>query len=513
MTTTKLPPAETTPARLLALPGGILSDVHHDTVAALLNKLDPTAIVATPPNPNLVRTLVPSSVKPPVLSPFRGMSPRCVEGPNGRVLFVSIPLNVGSFDPDDVELTANSCSDGSPAFADKEIHRVCLSTKISLEVNPYERETSICGVEEYARQLPGEWLSDGSTHCSTALRGGYRATAEVDGELCSVAGIGQTETSLGVGTSGDGATATLVEVYPNGGISCEAVDPENFGLRGINNVGPKRAETLRQEEFTTPRDVADASVTELAELSGLGRSTATSIQGAAEARADEKPVAIGDDSLLSGDPIFIDIETDGLEPSCVWLIGVLDGDPEDGQYMPFSEENPGDTTHLEAFLSWLDANASNRPLVAWNGYGFDFPVLKDQIRQHCPGYLDTFEGTYQHDLLWWARDKNGGNAALPGRSNKLEHVAEALGWTPQTTGIGGGVVARVYSAYRQEWLSAGENETVNEPDWKRLEAYCEDDVRALATIYDALEEAARRKPGTTSHDRDTGTQGALSDFT
>lgn len=109
----------------------------------------------------------------------------------------------------------------------------------------------------------------------------------------------------------------------------------------------------------------------------------------------------------------------------------------------------------------------------------------------------------------WARE----NTVLPGRNNKLETVAEALGWEPQTTGIDGAAVGELYSAYQREWFATADPTSVTEPDWDRLEAYCEDDVRALATIYDALEEAARREPGSTSPTGNSSTQGSLSDFT
>jgi predicted RecB family nuclease len=390
---------------------------------------------------------------------------------------------------------------------------VCLTAKVALDVDPYERETSITGLETYADRLPAAWLTPRTTHCSTALRAGYRATAMVDGAEITLVGIGTTEASLGAGSRGDTGRGTLVELFPNGCSNCEDVDPAAFGLRGIRGVGEKRSRALREAGFSTPADVADAEPYELNDLSGFGGATTRRVRATAEARATGTVVATGDDPLPRGEPVFIDIETDGLEPSTAWLVGVLDGGPEDGHYMPFTERAPGDGSHLEAFLVWAEANAANRPLVAWNGYSFDFPVIRDLVRKHCPERLPMWDDAYQFDPLWWARDKNGGNAALPGRSNKLEAVAEALGWEPQTTGIDGSVVAKRYSAYRREWLADGADGPVDEPDWDRFEAYCEDDVRALATIYEALTDASRREPGTdTRSGTETSTQGALSDF-
>jgi uncharacterized protein YprB with RNaseH-like and TPR domain len=151
-------------------------------------------------------------------------------------------------------------------------------------------------------------------------------------------------------------------------------------------------------------------------------------------------------------------------------------------------------------------------LVAWNGYNFDFPVLREQISTHFPDHLEAWDDWYLLDLLWWARDRDGGNAILPGRNNRLEPVATALGWESDTVGIDGQLTAEVYSEYRRAWLAADDPATVDEPDWDRLEAYCEDDVRALATIYEALADAARRRSNAATDTRNTGTQGALSDY-
>jgi uncharacterized protein YprB with RNaseH-like and TPR domain len=507
-----LPPEGAEPTRLLALPGTAVESHHRDTVVAMLEAVDPDLVVATPPRAGTVGAAVPRRAEIPVLAPERGSLPDAVHTGDEDVLVATVPTTAQDLDAAEVRGRGQRGRREEPGGTPDEEHRVCLTPRVTLEVDPYERETSIDGLDGYTDQLPEGWLVGDTTHCSTGLRAGYRTTTRVDGEPVSLVGIGRTEASLGVGATDDGPAPTLVEVYANGAVGTETVDPGAFGLRGVPGIGEKRARTLRRAGFSTPRDVVDGPARELADLPGLGRSSATGIRAAAEARTRGTVVATGDDSLPRGDPVFVDIETDGREPSCAWLIGVLDGGPEDGHYMPFMQSEPGDTGHLESFLHWLDANAGGRPLVAWYGYQFDFPVLRDRIQQQYPGHLERWDDRYQFDLLWWARDKNGGNVALPGRSNELEPVAEGLGWEPGTNGIDGGVVARVYTAYRRAWLSADEPRTVAEPDWDRLAAYCEDDVRALATVYEACEAAARREPGTT-READSGTQGALSDFT
>ena len=506
-----LPRRNSSPARLLALPGPVVERFHRDTVAAVVAELAPDCVVAAPPRGNSVRAALSRGIDVPVLSPTRPGPVETIPAGDDSVLVVAAPARRRSVEG------IRSVAAGDPAEreppAAEPAHRVCLTAEVALDVDPYERETSITGIETYADRLPAAWLTPRTTHCSTALRAGYRATTVVDGAEITLVGIGTTEASLGVGSSGDTGRGTLVELFPNGCSNCEDVDPAAFGLRGIRGVGEKRASVLREAGFGTPADVADAEPYELNDLSGFGGATTRRIRATAEARATGTVVATGDDPLPRGEPVFIDIETDGLEPSTAWLVGVLDGGPEDGHYMPFTERAPDDGSHLEAFLAWAEANAANRPLVAWNGYSFDFPVVRDLVRKHCPERLPMWDDAYQFDPLWWARDKNGGNAALPGRSNELEAVAEALGWEPQTTGIDGSVVAKRYSAYRREWLADGADGPVDEPDWDRLEAYCEDDVRALATIYEALTDASRREPGAdTRSGTETSTQGALSDF-
>jgi uncharacterized protein YprB with RNaseH-like and TPR domain len=163
-------------------------------------------------------------------------------------------------------------------------------------------------------------------------------------------------------------------------------------------------------------------------------------------------------------------------------------------------------------MTWLTGAAAGRPIVAWNGYDFDFPVITEQLRDHHPGLVDTWTDRYHFDAYYWATTKNGGNVALPGRTNKLEPVAEALGWEPTTNGIDGATVAEIYTAYRRQITSETESDGAIEPNWERLEQYCEDDVRALATIYEHLETAARREPATQTPTGENSSQGSLADF-
>jgi len=481
----------------------------------MIETLAPALVVATGDRPIIVHQALSKHHDVPVVVPRRQEQPTVMgTGQDGNSIhIITVPAD-GNLTADTVYEQASSGLEPPAHWTDETApHRVCVTTDLSLDVNPYERTADITGLKAYNDRLPDGWPPAPATHCSTALRPGFQTTAAAPSGYCSIVGLGESEAALGVGTDGTQQDVAVVDVYANGVVSSETVTPDEFGLRQLERVGEKRAKTLREAGYESVEDVAKASFAALSDLPGLGKRTVKAIKAAATAQLEGTVVSTDDDSLPRNDPIFVDIETDGLEPSTVWLIGVLDGNADDGRYMAFRESAPDDQMeHLEAFLTWLQANGRNRPLVAWNGYNFDFPALREQISTHFPDYLEAWDDWYLLDLLWWARDRNGGNAILPGRNNRLVPVATALGWESDTVGIDGQLTAEVYAEYRRAWLAADDPATVDEPDWDRLEAYCEDDVRALATIYEALADAARRRSNAATDTRDTGTQGALSDY-
>jgi uncharacterized protein YprB with RNaseH-like and TPR domain len=187
----------------------------------------------------------------------------------------------------------------------------------------------------------------------------------------------------------------------------------------------------------------------------------------------------------------------------VWLIGVLD--QRTGEYCSFLARDPQSPgAAIEAFLSWLETNGGNRPVVAYNGRNFDFPVIEEHAADHCPRYLDTWSETWTFDPYFWATTE--GKAILPGRTNKLEDVAAALGWEGEDTGLSGAAVARLFQRYQANPCPE------TELDWDRHKRYCEDDVRALAHVYEALAEATARQSSDSTTTGANTAQGQLSDF-
>jgi uncharacterized protein YprB with RNaseH-like and TPR domain len=194
-------------------------------------------------------------------------------------------------------------------------------------------------------------------------------------------------------------------------------------------------------------------------------------------------------------PVCLDVETDGLTPTIVWQFGLYD--PRADEYLAVVEdETPDDPAPVvREFCDLLFARFADRPILAWNGDGFDFPVITRFVRRHAPAYADAWADARTADLLAWARE----NALLPGRTNRLDDVARALGHESAGTGLSGARTAAAYRAFR-----AAPDDPAAEPDWDRHRAYCEDDCRALWTVYEALADAERRAAGGGTDDRQTG---------
>lgn len=373
-----------------------------------------------------------------------------------------------------------------------ETETVILTNLLSIELQMDQLEAKMDGLEAYTDALQPDSLSGSYTHISGAIDAGY--CRQWDDLLIRGAGIGNGDS---------GSNFLSLTITSDGLVLDETVDASKLGLKAIEGVGPTTAQRLKENGFTSRDAVATADPEDLLEIDGFGEKTAMQVTRSATALADGTVIPTSDTPVPGSNPVFIDIETDGLNPTAVWLIGVKDG--IDGNYMSFIETDPDDAGKaVEAFMMWFAANASNRTVMAWNGWNFDFPVLREHIQTHCPQYLDDWKHASKRDPLRWARDLD--NAIMPGRTNKLEHVAEALGWDGHETALSGAEVARRFRA----WLENPCEET--ELDWDRHKQYCEDDVEALEHIYTALEDANRLASTDTEPSMDVEeetTQGSL----
>ena len=375
-----------------------------------------------------------------------------------------------------------------------------LSPLLALDVDRTSLSTDLIGRDRYREGLDAAGLGDDCVHVSIGLPAGYRR--EWDGL-----------TVVGGGSEAGRADNPLValDCRADGRVLRRELHPGKLGLRALDGVGRQRARSLRSAGFESRSAVASAEVAALADLAEFGRETAQRVRESARAVADGAVVRRSEAPLPDGEPVYVDIETDGLSPTITWLIGVLDG--ADGSYRSFLQRDPTEPGGaVEAFLSWYDAEARGRPLIAYNGWRFDFPVLREHVLEYAPRYEVIWTESRRFDPYRWA--VKDGNAVLPGRTNKLEDVAAALGYDRREPGLTGAAVARTY----RQWIAAVDADSADtaepEPDWDGFERYCEDDVRALATVYEALD-ASGRIVSTDTDSRDPGedtVQGTLSEW-
>lgn len=346
-----------------------------------------------------------------------------------------------------------------------------LSGLLDLHVDTTTLSTSLAGRSEYVAALQEDRLDGEYRHISSRLPAAYRR--EWDGLAVVGGGVesGRADTPL-----------VALDCRTDGRVVTRSLNRSQLGLRALTQVGKQRARNLRDAGFDSRAAVAGAPQGALAQIDGIGSTTAERVRQSATAIAESEVVRVSDDPLPGDDPVYIDIETDGLSPTITWLVGVLDGTATDGEYRSFLQtdpDNPGGA--IAEFMAWYAAEADQRPLVAYHGWQFDFDVIHDHIVEYCPEYEDDWASASRFDPYRWAVKE--GNAILPGRTNKLDDVAEALGYESADTGLTGGAVARAY----QRWMTDSETE----PDWERFESYCEDDVRGLATVHEALEDSGR----------------------
>ncbi len=297
---------------------------------------------------------------------------------------------------------------------------------------------------------------------------------------------------------------------PDGRVAVSSVPADRFGLRAIEGVGATMASRLRDAGYDSRRAVADASPAALRSVRGVGAVTAASIRASARALADGCVVRRTTETLPPGDrdPLFVDIETDGLSPTVIWLIGVYDSRTD--RYVDFvdtepSRADPGVATR--AFLEWLAAEYDRPALVTWNGYEFDFKHLDRFVGRYAPAYAEYWEeNVATYDSYDWAVRQD--NAWLPGRTNRLDDVAAAIGCErdgPAATLDGATLARRIRRS-----LASPEPIDI---DWEAARAYCEADVRELSAVHDAIGAAQPAiEDSEDTESGDAGRQAGLGDF-
>lgn len=469
--------------QLASLPAAFATEASRGKFADWVSEADPDAVVLLGGGSARARQRVSRHGSFPVLNPSTGANISTVAVGSTQVRLAPTVPSLES------ALVSPLGSDG----ADTPRPPVVLTAALELDIDTTALSTTLVGGSALDA-FPG-----GSTQpvvLSTAIPSGYRNVVQG----VRVVGIGEPD------DPGDASLGT-VEIRDDGTVLTDSIDPGRLGLRALTGIGTARAETLREAGFETRAAVADASIAEIQDLPGFGADVAETVQASAMAIATGEVGVRSHRPLPVSDPLFVDIETDGLHPTVTWLVGVLDGGPEEGEYNSFINRDPTDPGRaLEAFVEWYVSEARGRTLVAYNGRRFDFPVIRDHLQAYRPGLLADFEAADTFDPYAWAVTAE--NAVLPGRTNTLEDVAAALGYETHEAGVTGAAVAR---AYRQ-WMHA--EDPAAEPAWDRFDRYCEDDTRALATVYEALDEATHESDTDRTSSRSTveTTQGTLGDW-
>jgi hypothetical protein len=282
---------------------------------------------------------------------------------------------------------------------------------------------------------------------------------------------------------GDRTSFAALAFDSDGLAAVETYEVTDFGLEAVAGIGPKTAERLAERDVRSRADLLETPVETLADCPRIGPDGARRMHRHATVLETGEPRRLTDESLPGEGgrpPLCLDVETDGLSPTIIWQIGVYD--PADDSHRAFVErDEPTDPAPvLEAYCDWLLGTRSDRALLTWNGWRFDYRHLGAFVARHLPYYADEWESVPKFDLYdWTVREEH---ALLPGRTNQLGVVADALGYDGAETGLDGAQTAAAY----QRFVRTGEG-----LDWDRHEAYCEDDCRALWHVYDRLRDAPR----------------------
>ncbi|MBS3816880.1 MAG: ribonuclease H-like domain-containing protein [Candidatus Thermoplasmatota archaeon] len=264
----------------------------------------------------------------------------------------------------------------------------------------------------------------------------------------------------------------------------EFLDSKKVGLAAIPGLGGKFSTKLENMGISTRDDLSGLNPREILDYEGIGPYRSTKWVCSARSLEEESVFRIKENDLKGRHRLFIDIETDSLQPNIIWHIGL--SDDRDGEYHSFLEKDPDKKGRIiRHFMDYLEEEiGEDTCLLAWYGKKFDFEHLGEFIGRYDPDRKHIWEEVEKIDFMEWS-DKH---AALPCRSSKLYDVSSRLGYESSLLGLDGGDVGRIYSRYMTD--------RDLEPDWEELKTYAKDDVMSMKYIYDEI------KKGPILHDID-----------
>ena len=257
----------------------------------------------------------------------------------------------------------------------------------------------------------------------------------------------------------------------------ETLNASKVGLLAVPGLGDRFSTELQSKGIKSRRDLSSLHPNEILEHDGIGPYRSTKWVCSAKAIEEEDIYRINKNDLEEKHRLFIDIETDSLNPSIIWHIGVYDDSNE--EYHSFLVKDPDKKGRIiEEFMDYLEENVrEDSVLLAWYGKKFDFEHLDDFIDRYDPDRKHVWDSIEKIDFMYWT-DKH---AALPCRSSKLYDVSSRLGYESDLLGLDGEDVARMYTNYMED--------REKEPDWKELKTYAKDDVVSMKYIYDRVKKA------------------------
>lgn len=281
----------------------------------------------------------------------------------------------------------------------------------------------------------------------------------------------------GLGLSNGMEDIKIPSVITRENLKIETLDATKVGISAVPGLGKRFSAELEQMDIKSRKDLCSIKPENILGCEGIGPYRSTKWISSAKAIEEEEVYRIDENDLEGKHRIFIDIETDSLNPSIIWHIGLYDDST--GEYRSFLEKDPSEKGRVvKQFLDYLQQNAEDDSvLLAWYGKKFDFEHLGRFAKKYVPGKEHIFEEIEKIDFMYWV-DKH---AALPCRCSKLESVASRLGYDPELIGLDGKEVGRIYSEYMKDGKK--------EPDWQALKTYAKDDVIAMKHIYDKIERA------------------------
>ncbi|MXV64251.1 hypothetical protein GS429_19710 [Natronorubrum sp. JWXQ-INN-674] len=491
-------------ATLLALPPSAIADRPVATLEDLDTTLDPDAVwVLGPTREPQAFARARSAFDAPAFHPplETGSEGSLKRQPLGDSE-IAVTAGIGS-------LRANS-ADVSNTLAEQSDIAALVCDDVTTTVRPTALETTLEGAGTLADALPSGQVT---TVLSGSEPAGYDELWHLEPETGAVRAVEHDllggiepldENCVSVRLQGAGPvegydrrqSIASLRLTDDGVDRVDTHKITNFGLEAVSGIGPKTAERLAGRGVTTRTELLETPVQTLADLPNVGRKGARTMHRHARVLETGDPRRLSGESLPGEDwhtpPLCVDIETDGLSPTIIWQIGVYD--PATDDYRAFVErDDPSDPgSVLEAFCDWLLGVHPDRALLTWNGWRFDYRHLGAFIAKHVPYYADEWESIPKFDLYLWAVGDD--NALLPGRTNKLEAVSDALGYESAGTGLDGAQTAAAYQRFMR---------TGDPLEWERHEAYCEDDCRALWHVYERLRDAPQAESRIDSNRRDS----------